>query len=147
MQPEIVNPAGMATPNKQISVKNRRMNPPRPARSNRGTVCPSSSRNLRFIAILQSPSSSYCCGPPAQSTRDRAKPNLSLFAPCGYRLPAGQTLDIPHRWERVECQVKRGKDVHRYNRNNWEYAYPCISNAYFCIELTHSSRLRAKQPR
>jgi len=38
VQPEIDIPAGMATHNKQISVKNRRMNPPRPASSNRGTV-------------------------------------------------------------------------------------------------------------
>jgi hypothetical protein len=30
----------MATHNKQTSVKNRRMNPPRPASSNRGTVSP-----------------------------------------------------------------------------------------------------------
>jgi hypothetical protein len=31
VQPEIEIPAGMAKHNKQTSVKNRRMNPPRPA--------------------------------------------------------------------------------------------------------------------
>jgi hypothetical protein len=40
VQPEIDIPAGMARHNKQTSVKNRRMNPPRPASSNRGTVSP-----------------------------------------------------------------------------------------------------------
>jgi len=38
MQPEMESPAGRAKPSKQISVKNRRMNPPRSALSNRGTV-------------------------------------------------------------------------------------------------------------
>jgi hypothetical protein len=40
VQPEIEIPAGMARHNKQTSVKNRRMNPPRPALSSRGTVTP-----------------------------------------------------------------------------------------------------------
>jgi hypothetical protein len=40
VQPEIEIPAGMARQNKQTSVKNRRMNPPRPALSSRGTVTP-----------------------------------------------------------------------------------------------------------
>jgi hypothetical protein len=38
VQPEIEIPAGMARHNKQTSVRNRRMKPPRPALSNRGTV-------------------------------------------------------------------------------------------------------------
>jgi hypothetical protein len=40
VQPEIEIPAGMARHNKQTSVKNRRMNPPRPALSSRRTVTP-----------------------------------------------------------------------------------------------------------
>jgi hypothetical protein len=40
VQPDIEIPAGMARHNKQTSVKNRRMNPPRPAYSNCGTVSP-----------------------------------------------------------------------------------------------------------
>ena len=41
MHPEIDTPAGIARPNKQTSVKNRRMNPPRPARSTAERFFPS----------------------------------------------------------------------------------------------------------
>jgi hypothetical protein len=48
VQPEIEIPAGMARHNKQTSVKNRRMNPPRPAASMRETVPPNTPENLLF---------------------------------------------------------------------------------------------------
>ena len=48
VQPEIEIPAGIARHNKKTSVKNRRMNPPRPALSNRGTVCPNTSEEMSY---------------------------------------------------------------------------------------------------
>jgi hypothetical protein len=48
VQPEIEIPAGIARHNIKISVKNRRMNPPRPALSNRGTVCPNTCEEMSY---------------------------------------------------------------------------------------------------
>jgi len=45
----------MARNNKQTSVKNRRMNPPRPALQNRGTVFPEPVGNLELRASCPSP--------------------------------------------------------------------------------------------
>jgi hypothetical protein len=56
VQPEIEIPVGMARNNKQTSVKNRRMNPPRPALSNSETVPPEPVGKLRLQANFPSPS-------------------------------------------------------------------------------------------
>jgi hypothetical protein len=55
VQPEIEIPAGIARHNKQTSVKNRRMNPPRPALSNRGTVPPDTIGKIGLQANFSSP--------------------------------------------------------------------------------------------
>src|SRR5208337_3769323 len=52
VQPEIEIPAGTARHNKQTSVKNRRMNPPRPASSIRGTVFPNTSEIRQKIVCF-----------------------------------------------------------------------------------------------
>jgi hypothetical protein len=72
VQPETDIPAGMAIPSKQISVKNRRMYPPRPALSNRGTVFPDTvgktglSQSLhRRILCLRVPHGSFIAKKPS----------------------------------------------------------------------------------
>jgi len=62
VQPEIEIPAGIARHNKQTSVKNRRMNPPRPALSNCGTVTPDNIGKNSVIANFPAPPPVFASG-------------------------------------------------------------------------------------
>jgi len=96
VQPEIEIPAGMARHNKQTSVKNRRMNPPRPALSSRGTVTPEKigKIGLKQTSLL-----------------------MSLVFACGMRLvlPEFQATDSG-RWGGSKNPFAR----HRKGDSNWE---------------------------
>jgi hypothetical protein len=85
LQPEIEIPAGMARHNKQTSVKNRRMNPPRPASSNRGTAYPEPVGKSELPANFPSPSPAFA-GPERLILRERAHARLKKAAENGNAL-------------------------------------------------------------